>query len=109
MGITKTEVFDERINQLARFAKALAHPARVAILEYLLQNRACICGDLVGVLPLSQSTISQHLKELKNLGIIQGEIEGPRINYCINGAVWAEARRMLGDLFDTYDTGGQCC
>jgi DNA-binding transcriptional ArsR family regulator len=109
MGITKTEVFDERINKLARYAKAAAHPARVAILEYLLKHRACICGDLVEVLPLSQSTISQHLKELKNLGIIQGEIEGPRINYCIDGAAWAEARRMFGELFDAYNMNGECC
>ena len=109
MGITKSEVFDERVNRLAGYAKALAHPARVAIIEYLLQHRACICGDLVGVLPLSQSTISQHLKELKHLGMIQGEIEGPRINYCIDGTAWQEARRMLGELFDAYNQNGTCC
>ena len=109
MGITKSEVFDERVNRLAGYAKALAHPARVAIIEYLLRHRACICGDLVDALPLSQSTISQHLKELKHLGLIHGEIEGPRINYCIDAKAWLEARRMLGELFDTYHLNETCC
>ncbi|HLF34103.1 MAG TPA: metalloregulator ArsR/SmtB family transcription factor [Cyclobacteriaceae bacterium] len=106
MGITKAEVFNDQQNKMARYAKAFAHPARVAIIEYLVKAEACICGDLVGELPLAQSTISQHLKELKNIGIITGEIEGPRINYCINEKAWAEARSMLGKLMDSYK---KCC
>ncbi len=108
MGITKTEVFSSRQNQIARYAKAFAHPARVAIIEYLVRTKACICGDLVDVLPLAQSTISQHLKELKNIGIIQGDIEGPRINYCINDKAWEEAKDFMETLFDSYK-GKDCC
>ncbi len=108
MGITKTEVFNIRENKVAKYAKAFAHPARVAILEYLAKTKACICGDLVGELPLAQSTISQHLKELKSSGIIQGEIEGPRINYCINESAWQEAKKMMEEVFDSY-RGKDCC
>jgi DNA-binding transcriptional ArsR family regulator len=107
MGITKTEVFDGRQNKIARFAKAFAHPARVAIIEYLIKQKACICGDLVDVLPLSQSTISQHLKELKNIGIINGEIEGPRINYCIDEKSWEEAKSLMSEIFDSFSN--ECC
>lgn len=109
MGITKSEVFNEQQNKVARFAKALAHPARVAIIEYLIKQRACICGDLVDALPLSQSTISQHLKELKNIGIIKGEIEGPRINYCIDEQAWDEAKGILFDIFNSYIKDKDCC
>lgn len=84
MGITKTEHFTAWQNQLATLAKALAHPARIAILDYLLKVDSCICGDIVNELPLAQPTISQHLKELKNAGIIKGSIEGNSICYCIN-------------------------
>ena len=108
MGITKTEVFNTKQNKMAKYAKAFAHPARIAILEYLVKTRACICGDLVGELPLAQSTISQHLKELKNTGIIQGDIDGPRINYCINEAAWNEARSLLTEIIDSYK-GKDCC
>jgi predicted transcriptional regulator len=108
MGITKTEVFNDRQNRIARLAKAFAHPARVAIIEYLVKTRACICGDLVGELPLAQSTISQHLKELKSIGIIQGDIEGPRINYCINEKTWAETKELLGQIMDSY-RNRDCC
>jgi ArsR family transcriptional regulator, arsenate/arsenite/antimonite-responsive transcriptional repressor len=83
MGTTKTDYFSERENQLALLLKALGHPARVAIIEHLLKVNACICGDLVKELPLAQPTISQHLKELKNAGIIKGSIEGNAICYCI--------------------------
>jgi DNA-binding transcriptional ArsR family regulator len=106
MGITKAEVFNDQQNKMARYAKAFAHPARVAIIEYLVKAEACICGDLVGELPLAQSTISQHLRELKNIGIITGAIEGPRINYCINEKVWADAKNLLGKLMDSYK---KCC
>jgi DNA-binding transcriptional ArsR family regulator len=84
MGITKSTLFSEYQNQLAQIFKALGHPARIAILEYLLKTKSCICGDIVDELPLAQPTISQHLKELKSAGIIQGTIEGTSVCYCIN-------------------------
>lgn len=108
MGISKTEVFNDRQNKAARYAKAFAHPARVAIIEYLVRTKACICGDLVEEFPLAQSTISQHLRELKSIGIIKGEIEGPRINYCIDDKSWEEAKSILGKIFDSYQ-GKDCC
>ena len=83
MGTAKTEEFTIKDNRIARYAKALAHPARVAILQILVQRQSCICGDLVDELPLSQSTISQHLKELKSAGLITGEIEGVKTCYLI--------------------------
>lgn len=84
MGASKTEHFTEKQNAIAQMAKALGHPARVAILEYLMKVDSCICGDIVNELPLAQPTVSQHLKELKNAGLIQGEVEGNAICYCIN-------------------------
>ncbi|NTW50621.1 MAG: winged helix-turn-helix transcriptional regulator [Chlorobiales bacterium] len=107
MGLTKTAVFSERQNKLADFAKAFAHPARVAIIEHLICHKACICGELVDVLPLSQSTISQHLKELKRIGIISGEIDGPKICYSINTEVWKEGVSMLSEIFAAYPLA--CC
>ena len=109
MGITKAQVFSNQQNKLATIAKAIGHPARVAIIEYLLKNNTCICNDLVGVLPLSQSTISQHLKELKQVGIIKGEIEGPKMNYCIDEKVWEEAKDIIINLFTSYLPGKNCC
>jgi len=102
MGITKSQVFNNQQNQIAEFAKAFAHPARVAIIQHLLKHQNCICGDLVDVLPLSQSTISQHLKELKRIGIIVGEIEGPRVCYCVNEDKWNQAQKMLDELFAAH-------
>ncbi len=84
MGVTKIEYFTKRQNKLAILAKALGHPARIAILDYLLKVDSCICGDIVNELPLAQPTISQHLKELKNADLIKGNIEGTSICYCIN-------------------------
>lgn len=84
MGATKTEHFTSKQNQIATIAKALGHPARIAILEYLMTVDECICGDIVNELPLAQPTVSQHLKELKNAGIIKGNVEGNAICYCIN-------------------------
>lgn len=84
MGATKTDHFTERQNQIATLAKAIGHPARVAIIEYLMSVDTCICGDIVNVLPLAQPTVSQHLKELKNAGLIKGNIEGNAICYCID-------------------------
>lgn len=84
MGVTKSEEFTEKQNATAQLFKALGHPARVAIIEYLIKVNSCICGDIVSELPLAQPTVSQHLKELKNAGIIKGNVEGNTICYCIN-------------------------
>lgn len=84
MGVTKSEHFTDNQNAIATLAKAMGHPARVAIIDYLLSVDACICGDIVNELPLAQPTVSQHLKELKNAGLIKGEVEGNSICYCID-------------------------
>ncbi|MBL7948360.1 MAG: winged helix-turn-helix transcriptional regulator, partial [Bacteroidia bacterium] len=92
MGLAKIDEFTLLENRIAKYAKALGHPARVAILRLLLKRQACVCGDIVDELPLSQSTVSQHLKELKNAGLIKGEIEGVRTCYCIDEAEWDKAK-----------------
>ena len=97
MGATKTEYFTDRQNNLATLAKAMAHPARIAILDYLLKVDSCICSDIVNELPLAQPTISQHLKELKNAELIKGNIEGNAICYCIN----EESLEILQSFFST--------
>ncbi|UOK41522.1 MULTISPECIES: ArsR/SmtB family transcription factor [Flavobacterium] len=84
MGASKSEFFSEQQNEMASLFKAISHPARVAIIEYLLKVDSCICGDIVNELPLAQPTVSQHLKELKSVGIIKGNIEGTAICYCLN-------------------------
>ncbi|AQG80328.1 ArsR/SmtB family transcription factor [Spirosoma montaniterrae] len=109
MGLTKTEIFTDHQNRVADLAKAFAHPARIAILQLLAERKACICGDLVDELPLAQATVSQHLKELKRIGIIKGDIDPPRVCYCINEPVWNEARRLFGQVFDVYIADKQCC
>ncbi|WP_025763835.1 ArsR/SmtB family transcription factor [Dyadobacter tibetensis] len=108
MGVTKTGGFTEQQNRMADLAKGLAHPARIAILQHLLKEKSCVCGDLVNVLPLAQATVSQHLKELKGIGLIKGEIDPPRVCYCINEVVWEEARQMFGGLF-AADLNTSCC
>jgi len=108
MGLTKTEGFTKNQLELASFAKALAHPARIAILQFLATQRACFCGDIVSSLPLSQSTVSQHLKELKNVGLIKGDVEGPSICYCIDEKNWQKVRTILADLFENFDPKN-CC
>lgn len=100
MGATKTEHFTEKQNSIAVMIKALGHPARVAIIEYLLKVEDCICGDIVNELPLSQPTVSQHLKELKTAGLIKGSVEGNSICYCID----EKAIIKLRDYFDTIST-----
>lgn len=90
MGSSKSSLFSEQENRIAGLAKALAHPARIAIVNHLLKEPGCICGDIVLKLPLAQPTISQHLKELKNAGIIQGTIEGNALCYCLNATVVEE-------------------
>lgn len=110
MGVTKTDLFDTKQNELANVAKALAHPARIAIIQYLLQANACINSDLVEELGLAQPTISQHLRELKQIGIIKGSIEGTRVNYCIDADKWYEVKSLFNDLFDQYpSTNTNCC
>ena len=89
--------------------KALAHPARIAILQYLIKSEACICGDLVEELGLAQPTISQHLKELKNAGLIKGTIEGTSVCYCINGKTWEQYKAAFNAFFVTYVDKNKCC
>src|SRR3954470_21109575 len=98
MGTTKSEDFTLKDNKIARYAKALAHPARVAILQLLIKKQACICGDIVDELPLSQSTVSQHLKELKDAGLIKGDIDGVKVCYCIDEKEWEIAKSSLNTL-----------
>ena len=102
MGVTKTDLFTEKQNELATIAKVFAHPARVAIIQYLLRSNTCFNGHLVEELGLAQATISQHLRELKNSGIIQGTIEGVSVSYCINSERWNEIKELFGDLFESY-------
>jgi len=102
MGLTKTDLFSLEQNELANLAKTLGHPARIAILQHLLKANACINGDLVEELGLAQATISQHLKELKNAGIITGTIEGVSMSYCIDPARWAQVKIFFNQLFDQY-------
>jgi predicted transcriptional regulator len=109
MGTTKTEIFTEKQNRLATMLKALAHPARIAILQYLIKANACICGDLVEELGLAQATISQHLKELKNVGLIQGTVDGTSVCYCIDPKVWNQFKTELNALFVSNTKGKNCC
>ena len=110
MGITKTEHFTGKQNSIALLAKALGHPARIAILEYLIKVDSCICGDIVNELPLAQPTVSQHLKELKYAGLIKGEIEGNSICYCIE----EKALKKIEEYFKALSTklavkNSKCC
>lgn len=109
MGATKSYEFSVKENKLAKYAKALAHPARVAILKLLASKQTCQCGDIVDDLPLSQSTVSQHLKELKDAGLIKGEIEGAKVCYCIDEKEWENAKNYLTSLFGSFTTKNKCC
>jgi DNA-binding transcriptional ArsR family regulator len=110
MGLTKSDEFSVKNNTLAKYAKALSHPARIAILKLLVQKQACICGDIVDELPLSQSTVSQHLKELKAAGLIKGDIEGVKVCYCIDMKEWKAAQACLSELFGSYKAAtAKCC
>jgi ArsR family transcriptional regulator, arsenate/arsenite/antimonite-responsive transcriptional repressor len=106
MGTSKKEAFSNNQNRLADLAKALAHPARIAILEFLAKQDTCVCGDIVDEIPLSQATVSQHLAELKRIGLIKGEIEGPKVCYCINKKNWQEAKQILAQFLN--DTKSSC-
>ncbi len=109
MGASKTAAFTTEDNQVSVYAKALGHPARIAILQLLIKKQSCICGDIVEELPLSQSTVSQHLKELKEAGLIKGEIEGTKVCYCIDQKVWKEAAAVLQELFNAYQPFTETC
>ncbi|WP_029284901.1 helix-turn-helix transcriptional regulator [Pedobacter sp. R20-19] len=109
MGLTKSEIFTEEQNRLSTLLKAMAHPARIAILQRILASNTCICGDLVEELGLAQPTISQHLKELKLAGIIQGTVEGVSICYCINPVTWKLLKDQLGVFFESYKGEVTCC
>lgn len=113
MGITKTTLFTTQQNRIATLAKAIGHPARIAILEHLTKVEGCYCGDLVEELPLAQSTVSQHLKALKNAGILLGEVTGKNVCYCINPTVWQETAKLLELFFANFspacDDDSECC
>ena len=110
MGTSKTEEFSVKDNKVAKYAKVLSHPARVAILRLLIQKQSCICGDIVEELPLSQSTISQHLKEMKDAGLIKGDIEGTKVCYCIDEKEWDIAQKYMNELFNSYTKpDNKCC
>ena len=110
MGITKKEIFTAEQNEIAKIAKVLGHPARIAILEYISNSKNCICNDLVNEIGLAQATISQHLKELKKVEIIQGTIEGTSICYCINKEKWEETKDTFQVFFNIFsNTDTNCC
>ena len=111
MGLTRADLFNTEQNEIAAIAKSLAHPARIAILQYLLKSNACINGDLVEEIGLAQATISQHLRELKEIGIIQGTIEGTKVSYCINPQRWAEIQSAFKLLFEQFNPldPSNCC
>lgn len=110
MGTTKTEHFTDRQNALAIMIKALAHPARIAIIEYLTQVNTCICGDIVNELPLSQPTVSQHLKELKSAGLIKGSVEGNTICYCVEEKAIDELQAYFETTASKLKTrNNDCC
>jgi ArsR family transcriptional regulator, arsenate/arsenite/antimonite-responsive transcriptional repressor len=110
MGISKSEIFTDQQNLMADFAKAFGHPARVAIIQHLFKIEGCVCGDLVNEIGLAQATISQHLRELKQLGLIQGRVEGTSVCYCIHESNWSKMKKTMADLLNldiTSKTG--CC
>tara|TARA_R110002072_G_scaffold163868_1_gene316774 strand:- start:460 stop:792 length:333 start_codon:yes stop_codon:yes gene_type:complete len=110
MGVTKTEMFTEQQNKISLFAKVFGHPARVSILQHLFKIDSCVCGDLVNEIGLAQPTISQHLKELKNLGLIKGNIEGTSVCYCIHKENWTEMKTlMLAFLNQDLSKEQNCC
>ena len=100
MGLSKTEIFSEKQNYIALLAKALAHPARIAILEHISNISSCVCGDLVSEIGLAQPTISQHLKELKTAGLIKGTISGTSVCYCIDREKWTSTQQVFAEFFN---------
>jgi DNA-binding transcriptional ArsR family regulator len=110
MGITKTDLYTDSQNEISLFAKAFGHPARVSILQHLFKINSCVCGDLVNEIGLAQATISQHLKELKLLGLIKGNIEGTSVCYCIHKENWTTMKTMMLDFLNQdLHTPEDCC
>lgn len=109
MGATKTEHFNSKQNSIATLTKALGHPARIAIMEYLIKVGTCICGDIVSELPLAQPTISQHLKELKNAGLIKGDIEGNAVCYCVNEKAIEKLQNYFAVISKKIEKKNNCC
>ncbi|APA64639.1 ArsR/SmtB family transcription factor [Maribacter sp. 1_2014MBL_MicDiv] len=107
MGLTKTQIFNAEQNDLAIIFKVLSNPARIAILQYISRQDACICNDIVDEIGLAQPTISQHIKELKSIDLIRGEIEGKKVCYCINLQKWTAIQDLLNSFFNT--TKSNCC
>lgn len=108
MGVTKSDLFSPFQNEVASVARVLGHPARIAILQQLMKTKGCICGDLVSEIGLAQATISQHLKELKAIGIIKGQIEGTSVCYCIDQERWLEIKNQLNMMLDSKEINN-CC
>ena len=109
MGITKTDMYTDEQNKLASLLKVLGHPARIAILQYIINQKTCICNDLVDELGLAQATISQHLKELKTMGIIQGSIDGKSVCYCIEEKIWKQFQEQFNVFFNQNVEVNKCC
>ncbi|MHA6278630.1 ArsR/SmtB family transcription factor [Salinimicrobium sp. CAU 1759] len=110
MGITKSEIFSEKENSIAALAKVLGHPARISILQHIIDSQTCICGDLVDKIGLAQPTISQHLKELKSIGLIKGNVEGTSVCYCIDQKKWASLKKLLISFLDQdIELKSECC
>lgn len=109
MGITKSSFFSAEQNQLANIFKVLGHPARISILQHIIDQKACVCNELVDELGLAQATISQHLKELKSAGLIQGSIEGKSVCYCIDEKVWNDFKEQINIFFNQSPQRTSCC
>jgi DNA-binding transcriptional ArsR family regulator len=110
MGTSKTLNYTKIELEIAKYAKALAHPARIAIIQLLLKRQTCICGDIVDELPISQSTVSQHLKELKEVGLIKGEIDGTSVCYCLDEKEWSKASSLIVNMFNKVSVNmAKCC
>lgn len=109
MGLAKSELFSNKQNEIATLAKAFGHPARVAILQHLFKINSCVCGDLVNEIGLAQPTISQHLRELKDLKLIKGTIEGTRVCYCINKERWTEMKQTINKFLNLDDSSDSSC
>lgn len=110
MGHTKSEIYTDKQNQIAIFAKVFGHPARVSILQHLFKMDSCFCGDLVDEIGLAQPTISQHLKELKYLGLIKGNVEGTSVCYCIDREIWTAMKEVMSDFLDQdLPSNEDCC
>lgn len=109
MSYTKRNEYDDKIGRMAEFAKCLSHPARIAILKALAERNTCICGEIVEILPLAQSTVSQHLKELKKCGLVIGEIDGPRSCYCINDDRLVELEELFREIIRTLRGNASSC